>query len=62
MHTAEFYRKKAEQAAAAAKIATLNEDKAREYARAEHYMRLALDKLQPTERRRKGARPSAVSI
>jgi hypothetical protein len=43
MPTAEFYRQKAEECVAAAKMATLNEERVRQYALAEHYIRLAMD-------------------
>jgi hypothetical protein len=45
MPSAEFYRRKADECVVAAKTATLNEERARHYALAEHYMRLAMDKL-----------------
>jgi hypothetical protein len=44
MPTADFYRQKADECVAAAKVATRNEEKARQYALAEHYMRLAMDR------------------
>jgi hypothetical protein len=45
MPTAEFYRQKAEECVAAAKMATLNEERVRQYALAEHYIRLAMDEF-----------------
>jgi hypothetical protein len=49
MPTADFYRQKADECVAAAKIATQNEEKARQYALAEHYMRLAMDQSPSNE-------------
>jgi hypothetical protein len=45
MPKAEFYRQKADECVVAAKTATLNEERARHYALAEHYMRLAMEQL-----------------
>jgi len=47
MRTADWYRKKADECVALAKTATLNEERARHYALADHYMRLARDALNP---------------
>jgi hypothetical protein len=47
MHTAAWYRKKAEECVSRAKTATKNEDRARNWALAEHYTRLAMDQLIP---------------
>ena len=51
MPTAEFYRQKADECVATAKMATLNEEKARQYALAEHYMRLAMDEAPSANQR-----------
>jgi hypothetical protein len=40
-----FYLRKADECVIAAKAATLNEERARHYSLAEHYMRLAMDEL-----------------
>jgi hypothetical protein len=45
MSTEEFYRQKADECVVAAKAATLNEERARHYALAAYYMRLAMDEL-----------------
>jgi hypothetical protein len=45
MHTADWYRRKAEECATLAKTARSNEERARNYALAEHYMRRAMDEL-----------------
>ena len=49
MHTAAWYRKKAEECVSRAKTATKNEERARNWALAEHYTRLAMDQLIPSE-------------
>jgi hypothetical protein len=48
MHTADWYRRKAEKCASRAKTARSNEERARNYALAEHYMRRAMDELVPS--------------
>jgi hypothetical protein len=50
MPTSDFYRQKAGECVAAAKVATRNEEKARQYALAEHYMRLAMDESESKEK------------
>jgi hypothetical protein len=45
MPSAEFYRRKADEYVVAAKAATLNKERARYYALAEHYVRFAMDEL-----------------
>jgi hypothetical protein len=45
MSAEQFYRHKADECVAAAKAATLNEERARHYALAAYYMRLAMDEL-----------------
>jgi hypothetical protein len=45
MHTAAWYRKKADECVSRAKTATKNEERARNWALAEHYTRLAMDQL-----------------
>jgi hypothetical protein len=45
MPAEEFYRQKADECVAAAKMATRNEERARQYALAAYYMRLAMDEL-----------------
>lgn len=63
MRTEEFYRRKADKCVAAAKMATLNEERARQYALAEHYMRLAMDVLNASKTKRgKKAQPDGVSL
>ena len=48
MSSEEFYRQKADECVVAAKAATLNEERARHYALADYYMRLAIDELNRT--------------
>jgi hypothetical protein len=55
MLTAERYRRKAEECVALAKTAVLNQERARQYALAEHYTRLAMEALISTEQRHKPA-------
>jgi hypothetical protein len=63
MHTAEWYRKKAEECVSRAKTATKNEERARNWALAEHYTRLAMDQLIPNTGGDKPARSaSAASV
>ena len=54
MPTADWYRHKAEESVSLAKTAIMNEERARHYALAEHYMRLAMDELLPTGPARRG--------
>jgi hypothetical protein len=49
MPTADWYRRKAEECATRAKTAITNEERARNYALAERYIRRAMDKLVPSE-------------
>jgi hypothetical protein len=49
MPTAEWYRRKAEECATCAKTAISNEERARNYALAERYMRRAMAELVPFE-------------
>jgi hypothetical protein len=48
MPTADWYRRKAEECVSLAKTAIMNEERARHYALAEQYMRLATDELNST--------------
>jgi hypothetical protein len=48
MPTEQFYRQKADKCVAAAKMAKLNEERVRQYALAEHYIRLAMDESPST--------------
>jgi hypothetical protein len=48
MRTADWYRRKAEECATRAKTARSNEERARYYALAEHYLRQAMDELVPS--------------
>jgi hypothetical protein len=45
----EWYRRKADECAALAQSATMNEEKARHWAVAEHYMRLATDEIKAAQ-------------
>lgn len=56
MQTADWYLRKADECAALAKVATMNEERARHYARAERYMQLAMDALNLPKQRRYRAR------
>jgi hypothetical protein len=50
MPTAEWYRRLADECVSSAKMAIMNEERARLYALAERYIRLAMDELKTTER------------
>jgi hypothetical protein len=50
MPTADWYRRIADECVSSAKTAIMNQERARLYALAERYMRLAMDELKTTER------------
>jgi hypothetical protein len=56
MHTADWYRRKAEECATRAKTARSNEERARNYALAEQYIRRAMDELVLSDSAGKAAR------
>jgi hypothetical protein len=49
MPSAKWYRRKADECVALAKAATMNEEKARHWAVAEHYVRLATDEIKAAQ-------------
>jgi hypothetical protein len=62
MRTAEWYRKKADECVSRAKTAIKNEERARNWALAEHYTRLAMDQLISSTGEDKPGSASAASI
>ena len=49
MPSADWYRRKADECVALAKGATINKERARHWAVAEHYMQLSMDELKDAE-------------